>query len=259
MSKLIVALLAAAAIDAGCTPSVTLTPSDLERLRESSGVRVVHVASRTPSVDCPGDWGEQTWSRPGGDVGMSLPPSTLLQAEYAPGAGEAFVTLAGSLWEDVQAQRTESLRNAPPRDPALATRNDFLSLSASAQRPVSFLGDTVPIKSVDRRALEKRFGSSPVLVFETTRWVLVGCFYLYQPWFNVRATLLELGSGRVLWRETCGGLYPPDPFAEASPAELEMNGKALYARMMDERAARCARELFASFAHTRDGSTGPGK
>jgi hypothetical protein len=29
--------------------------------------------------------------------------------------------------------------------------------------------------------------------------------------------------------------------------------------MMDERAARCARELFASFAHTRGGSTGPGK
>jgi len=46
---------------------------------------------------------------------------------------------------------------------------------------------------------------------------------------------------------------------DAGCTPSEMNGKALYARMMDERAARCAGELFASFAHTRGGSTGPGK
>jgi hypothetical protein len=246
MSKLI-SLLGAIAVNAGCAPSVPLTRSEFERLRGTASVPAVHVLSRTPEVDCPGDWGEQTWSAPGGDVAMGpAAPSTILRAGYAP-ARKTPVIRAGSLWEDAQAQRTESLRNAPPRDPALVTRDGFLSFSAREVRPVPFTGNAAPMKSGDRRALERRFGNAPVLVFETTRWVLVGCFYTYQPWFNVRATLIEAGSGRVLWRETCGGLYPPDPFADASPAELEGNGKALYARMIDERAQRCAEELFTSF------------
>lgn len=253
MSKLIAALLAAIAIGIGCAPTVTLAPGDLERLRAGSGTPVVHLVSRAPGVDCPGDWGEQTWSAPGGGLGMeSRPPSTLRLAGYRPATRNP-VRLAGSLWEDVQDQRTESLRKAPPRDPARATGDSFLSLSQRAPHPAPFRETVTPVESVDRRALEKQFGAPPVLFFETTRWVLVGCFDSYQPWFSVRATLLDLGSGKVLWREACGGLYPPDPFAQASPAELEANGKALYARMLDVRAERCARELFNSFARSERG------
>ena len=81
MSKLVAALLAATVIDIGCVRSVPLTLGDFERLRASSGIPVVHLVSRTPWVDCPGDWGEQTWSAPDG-IGMeSRPPSTLLLAE----------------------------------------------------------------------------------------------------------------------------------------------------------------------------------
>jgi hypothetical protein len=247
MSKLLAALLAATAVDVGCAPSVSLAPGDLERLRAGSGTPVVHLVSRAPQVDCPGDWGEQTWSAPGGGLGMeSRPPSTLRLAEYSPAARKP-VRLAGSVWQDVQDQRTGSLRRAPPRDPARATGDGFLSLSQKPPRPAPFPETAVPVESVDRRALEGRFGASPVLVFETTRWVLVGCFDTYQPWFSVRATLLDLASGKVLWREACGGLYPPDPSAQASPAELEANGKALYARMLDVRAEHCAKELFESF------------
>jgi hypothetical protein len=60
------------------------------------------------------------------------------------------------------------------------------------------------VEGADARSLAKTFGSAPILVFETTRWVLVGCWFTYEPWFNVRATLLDLGSGRVLWRDSCG-------------------------------------------------------
>jgi hypothetical protein len=255
MSKLIGALLTVATVGIGCAPSVHLKLHDLESLRASSGVPIAHRVSPTPVVDCPGDWGEQTWSGSGGSLGMEWPPpSTLLLAEYTPAARPVRLAgLAGSLWEQVQDQRTESLRKAPPRDPARATEAGFLSLSLGASPAVPFRDNTAPLESVDRRALAKRFGESTVLVFETTRSVLVGCFYTYEPWFNVRATLIDVGSGKVLWRETCGGLYPPDPFAEASPAELEANGKALYSSMLDARAERCARDLFKSFVATTGG------
>jgi hypothetical protein len=182
-------------------------------------------------------------------MGMGWSPrSTLLLAEYAPPVKPA--RSSGSLWEQVQEQRTESLRKAPPSDPAGETAAGFVALSLEASPPVPFRENSVPLDSVNQRTLETRFGDSPVLVFETTRWLLVGCFYDYEPWFNVRATLLEPASGKVLWRETCGGLYPPDPFSEASPAELEANGKALYRRLLDARADRCARDLFESFVAT---------
>jgi hypothetical protein len=248
MSKLMGALLAAAT-GICCAPSVHLTKADLDAFRAGAGLPVVHRASAAPVVDCPGDWGEQTWR---GSVGMDWPPPST-----GPIAGDApLVRLAstgGSLWEQVQRQRTESLRKAPPRDPAGATAAGFVALSLGASPAVPFREEALPIESVNPRALEARYGASPVLLFETTRWVLVGCFYEYEPWFNVRATLLDPASGKVLWRETCGGLYPPGPFSEASPAELEANGKALYGSLLDARADRCARQLFQSFAAQADG------
>ena len=243
MSKLVIAVLVPGVISLGCTPSVRLKSSDLALLRASTEVPVVHVVSRAPWVDCPGDWGERTWSAPGGRSMLSQPPSPFVLAKYAPAAME-LATPAGTTWEDVQDQRTKSLRNAPPRDPARSTADHFLALSRVVADPIRFSEGTVPVDKIDQGSIERRFGSSPVLVFEATRWVLVGCFYTYQPWFNVRTTLMDPASGRVLWRDTCGGLYPPGPFGEASPSDLEANGKALYAQMMDARAEQCANELF---------------
>ena len=245
MSKLVVA----AVLSFACAPSVRLEPTDLARLRTSAEVPAVHVVSRAPWVDCPGDWGERTWSAPDGGLGMhsQSQPAIVLSA-HTPAVTRPWTIPAGSLWEDVQDQRTKSLRGAPPRDPARATADDFLSLSRAEGAPIRFSESAAPVDRIDRRAIERRFGASTVLVFEATRWVLVGCFFTYQPWFNVRATLVDQTSGRVLWRETCGGAYPPGPWGEASPADLEANGKALYAHMIEARAERCAKELFESFA-----------
>lgn len=246
MSKL-VALVVPVVVSLGCGSSVRLGSSDLARLRASAEVPVVHVVSPAPWVDCPGDWGERTWSTPDGGLGeRSRPPRPYVLAGYAP-AAPRLATPAGSMWDDVQEQRTRSLRRAPPRDPALATADGFLARSRADPDPIPFSQGAVAMARLDRAAIARRFGASPVLVFEATRWVLVGCFYTYQPWFNVRAALVDPASGHVLWRDTCGGMYPPGPFAEASPADLEADGKALYARLMDARAKQCADDLFGSF------------
>lgn len=207
-----VALLALA-----CARSAPAVHGPIE-LAANEDIPVLFRTPQTPYVDCPGDFGVDTWKR---------------EAE---------------LWESVQAQRTASLRKSPPVDPAGATADRFLLLARASQGLPAFREGPLPAGSGDPRALSSRFGSTPVLLLETTRWVLVGCFFTYQPWYNVRATLLEPTSGRVLWRDTCGGLYPPaDLRADATPAELEANGKELYAQMMGARAGRCAGELLARF------------
>ena len=94
--------------------------------------------------------------------------------------------------------------------------------------------------------MARRFGAVPVLVLEATRFVLLGCYLAYRPWFNVRAMLVDARDGAVLWRQTCGRRYPEDRRGGASPGELLADGEALYARMMEVRAAECAGELFAS-------------
>lgn len=243
--KLLTAAVAAGALSLGCAPSVRLERADLARLRATAEVPVVQRISSEPWVDCPGDWGERTWTAPGGGLGIGPrpPPPILLAAHVARAAPLA--APAGTTWEDIQEQRTVSLRRAPPRDPARATADAFLALSRAEAEPVPFSRSTVAVGR--RTPIDARFGASPVLVFEATRWVLVGCFFAYQPWFDVRAALVDPASGRVLWRHTCGALYPPGPFAEATPAELEADGKALYASLMDARARECASELFGSF------------
>ncbi len=212
--------MAAVGLAAGCAHAISPTRSDLERLRTSPDIPVVYRPSTSPWVDCSGDIAASTWSRGGG-------PSSIV-------------------WDQYQNQRTASLRRAPPIDPARATGDRFLALLRAAPSPLPFRESAPPAESTDSGALAKRFGPAPVLVFETTRWVLAGCWHTYQPWFNVRATLLD-GSGKVVWRDTCRGLYPPDSSGEASPTELEANGGALYARAIEERAGRCAEELFANF------------
>lgn len=217
MPSRIASLIPVAVVAASCARPVPIAPSALERLRGSEEIPVLYRTPEGPWVDCPGNLGVDTWKK---------------QAE---------------LWESVQAGRTASLRKAPPLDPAGATADRFLLLSRAAQGLPPFRDRPLPAESVDAQALSRRFGATPVLVLETTRWVLVGCFYTYQPWYNVRATLLEPSTGQVLWRDACGGEYPPPPRTDATPAELEANGKALYAELLEARAGRCAGELIARF------------
>jgi hypothetical protein len=218
MPKRIAPLLAATALAIACARPVAMAPAGLEWLKGDKDIPVVYRTTKPPWVDCPGNFGVDTWKK---------------DAE---------------LWETVQEQRTESLRKAPPVDPALATADRFVLLARATPSLPALRGRPLPTETADAEALSKRFGTTPVLVLETTRWVLVGCFFTYQPWYNVRATLLETWSGNVLWRDACGGLYPPDLTADASPAELEANGKALYSALLQARAGRCASELMTRLA-----------
>ncbi len=210
-------LFAFAVLGIGCARSVPMTSSAFGSLQGGGEIPVVYRTPRAAWVDCPGNFGVDTWKKD------------------------------ASLWESVQAQRTASLRKSPPVDPAGATADRFLLLARAVPGHPSFRDRPLPAETVDPQALSSRFGASPVLVFETTRWVLVGCFFTYQPWYDVRATLLDPSSGHVLWRDACGGMYPPEPRADATPDELEANGKALYAHMMEARAGSCASALLARF------------
>jgi hypothetical protein len=237
------ALMTAVAIG-GCGGSVSLARTDLERLRTSSEIPVVYQISSNPWIDCNSDLPDAIWTGPGSALEPS--PRPLMLASEGGEAADILkvATSSGEAWENFELQRTAALRAAPPTDPTRATVARFLLLAHQPPEPLPLRGDALSVKSVDPEALSGRFGPVPVLVFETTRWVLAGCWYTYQPWFNVRATLLDLRSGKVLWRHACGGLFPPDSSQEASPSELEANGKALYARLTKDRAERCAEELF---------------
>ncbi len=226
-------------------------------LREGSDIPVVYRRSPGPWVDCPGDEGEHVWVFGGVAVGWRPPASwdegRPAIATAAASSANPGVLLAGNVWQDFQDEWTASLREAPPDDPARATAAGFLALSLAAPGPVPLRQSPVPVERADPPALAGTFGDGPVLVFETTRWVLVGCWFTYKIWFVVRATLLDAGSGRVLWRDACGGVYPPPSSPEASPSELEARGKALYAGRIEARAGQCARWLYGRFAGRGEG------
>ncbi len=261
MAKRIAAILAAAALGSGCARSVSLSRSDAGRLEASEEIPLVYRTSPSPWVDCPRDEAEDVWrstfssaGRPGGSIpaGMRGRGTAYPVSQVSWNA----VPTSSSIWQDYQNQRTASLRASPPVDPARATGVRFSELARSAPRLVRLQEAAASVETDDPAALARQLGPVPALVFETTRWVLVGCWYAYHPWFDVRATLLDLGSGKVLWRATCGGLYPPDRSREASPAELEANGKALYTRMIEERAGQCATELLAGLERDLAASRG---
>jgi hypothetical protein len=214
---------------------------DLARLQGSPEIPVVHRASPAPVVDCPGNEGERIWTLPGTE--RDRPPPLVLPASAQ----------GGNIWQQFSNQYTESLRRSPPADPAGATGGAFAAAAAGTPAQLPFQPVAAPIDSAAADALLARFGGAPVLLFETTRFVLVGCFYKYQPWFSVRATLLD-PSGAVLWRDACGGLYPPIDYAASAP-DLEANGKELYTRLLDYRARGCAQDLVKSFARSMRGRT----
>jgi hypothetical protein len=201
----------------------------------------------------------------GGTARLSRPPSTEeRRVEAAPvvlasAAGPGAIVPAADLWLDIVNEWTRTLREAPPDDPARATARHLSSLARRGVGAVPLADAVSEVGGEAPAALATRFGPGPFLLVETTRWVLVGCFHEFTPWFNIRATLVEAGTGKVLWRDRCGGAYPAGARAHW-PGALEADGKALYARLIADRAAGCAAALLASLEReTAAPAGGPGR
>lgn len=244
MARSLSPLIFSAMLAASCVPAVPLSRDEAARLSSAPPIPVLHVRSAPPWVDCPNDEGQKVWEYPAGSAtrdagGGSFP--VLLASGWAL---RPFVP-AGGIWESIQDQWTESLQT-PPVDPARATAAQLLSRARATNPPLPLAETAEEARHIDPAALRSRFGDSPVLVVEAVRWVLVGCFFTYQPWFEVRATLFRPSTGEVLWRDTCGGTYPGAWPVPASRDELEAGGRWLYSRIIQERAAACAKELVAS-------------
>jgi hypothetical protein len=207
-------LILAALLAVSCVPAVPLSRDEAARLSTAPSIPVLHVRPAPPWVDCPNGEGQKVWDHPG-------------------------------IWESIQDQWTRSLRT-PPVDPAKATAAHLLSLARPTHLRLPLAERTEEVQRADVAVLLDRFGDLPVLVVEAVRWVLVGCFFTYQPWFEVRATLFRPSTGEVLWRDTCGGTYPGGSPVPASRDELEANGRWLYTRIIEERAAACSTQLAAS-------------
>ena len=207
---------------------------------------IVYVRSKPPWVDCPNDEGRQLWEFPASLYREPLSISAPVVLVSSSGASP-FQYVTGGVWGTIVDEWTRSLQT-PPMDPALATARRFLEVRSAAGDPIRWGDPPLEVAGLDPDALASRQGRGPVLVFDAVRWVLVGCFYTYKPWFNVRATLIDSGTGRTIWRETCGGTYPGGWPAEAWPSELDANGQELYARIIDQLAGNCAAQLAASFS-----------
>ncbi len=251
----VAAVLAAAALG-GCTGATALRASDLERLRTVPEIPAAYTPSFSPSVDCSTNEGNITWSFGPESASRVTPqarqPAVVLASARTMSAPYVLASdpRGGTVWESYEREWTRQLSDHPPRDPAQATSGDFLVLARGAASPLRFAERARRLESAAPSALAAAYGPGPVLVFETTRFVLAGCWFTYQPWFNVRASIVDAGSGRVLWRDACGGLYPPalgSPQDSYSREQLEANGSALYARLLDERARSCARDLLSRF------------
>jgi hypothetical protein len=206
-----------AAVGAACASHVAMAPGAGDRLRSAGPTPVVYVSAPAPYAECsPGD------------------PDRLFT--YG-SAGSVYP------WDEFRAAVTAPLRAHPPDDPARATRQALLDWFTARDRSPPLRDGGAPVESAGASDLQRRFGPVPVLVLETTRFVLLGCYYAYHPWFNVRATLVDARDGTVLWRDGCGRRYPRDRRSGASPSDLLAAGEALYARMIEARAGECAAEL----------------
>jgi hypothetical protein len=167
-------------------------------------------------------------------------------------AGPARLVSTGGIWESWVEEWTRTIR-VPPTDPARATAGRFLELSRGVAPGRAWADRVVEVTSLDAASLRERLGFRPVLVFQVSRWDLVGCFYTWLPWFDVRATLLDPASGRVLWRQSCGDAPQEKRPSPAWPSELEAGGRALYSRIIEDRAVQCARALAARLEPARSG------
>jgi len=233
----------------GCASPVVLSSIDAAHLKSAADIPVVYKRSPAPYVYCPVDDGRATWETQGlnWSPDKSSPPivggksgGIVLASLESSGA----VRLAGDTWENIEDDWTKSLQT-PPQDPAQTTASDFLALAGTAGARLPFRTAAEELTG-SATGLSERFGAAPVLLFRTSDWLLVGCFFTYSPWFTVQATIFEPGSGRVLWRDSCESGFPNGSW-KMGPSELNANGRALYSRVIRDRAQRCSQELFASF------------
>jgi hypothetical protein len=252
-------LLVVALAGAACSGTVALAPADRTVLGAGARIPVVYLPAGDPWVDCPNDEGERVWSYP--DSSLGVPDLRTVPAVWQPrrggpdAAGIPGLRLADTFWRNYQDWFTAGLR-PPPLDPARATADAFLARSRAGGSRLP-LAESVQAAEGASSWLPKRFGSGPVLLFAAPRWVLVGCFHSYKPWFTARASLVDAASGRVLWRDGCGGVFPPAAEGEpAAPAELLANGAAHYRSAIEKRAGDCAAELLASLERALDRAGG---
>jgi hypothetical protein len=240
------AFAAALLLAAACTPAVPLSRDEGARLAAAPEVPVLWVRAAPPWVDCQAEEGQKVWEYPGsGWNGEAAPPTRLASAGRSP-----VVLGAGNIWQAIQDQWTEPLQT-PPVDPASVTARHLVARAREA-------GIGLPLaapREISRRelsALERQAGAAPFLLVETPRFVLAGCFFTYQPWFEARAAILEPGTGRTLWRDTCAGTFPDPAWPPPSTRdELLAGDGALYARILEQRAADCAGWLVARLAAGR--------
>ncbi len=228
-----------------CAGRVAMPAAELDRLAGAQGpIPVVFRPAGAPYVDCPGDEGERLWTLP---VADGAGPGTRLRVETGPLMWPASAeSSGGNVWQQYVNERTAGLRRAWPVDPGQAAAEAMALRARTAGAPLPLAERAEAMAHLGLPELARRFGGGPVLVIETTRFVLVGCYSTFQPWFDLRATLVEAGTGRVLWRDACGDMYPPDTRNGPTPAQLEANGGTLYRRALQDRAESCADRLLVS-------------
>jgi hypothetical protein len=244
MRRLAPGLLIATILGAACSPRTALAPADAERLRARPAIPVAWVRTGRPWVDCPTNEGQKTWEFPVNDRRRDggVPP-VQRAAWTGPVPSLRTVPAVGGAWESYQEQWTRPLA-VPPLDPALATAQAFLQRNGADPAPLPLSPDAVEVPSADPAALARRFEGAPVLLFQVTRFNLMGCFFTYQPWFITRATLLDGASGRVLWTDPCDSTdYEDDWPPYSTRDDLLANGSARYLWFIEQRAGRCAGEL----------------
>jgi hypothetical protein len=234
----------------GCAGPIEIQRSDAALIADGRQIPIAYVASGAPAIFCPTDEGRQLWEYPGsGDARPAPTRPVPFPASLGPGTLRTVST--GGIWENWAEEWTRSIR-VPPEDPAGATAGKFLELERDSGSASAWRGPPVEVAAPDAARLRERFGDRPVLVFQVSRWDLVGCFYTWEPWFDVRATLVDPASGRILWRQTCGEAPAAERPGPAWPWELDAGGRALYKQIIQARATRCARSLEAGI-HPRTG------
>jgi hypothetical protein len=248
--RLPVAPVLLAVLGAACAGSVPIARDEAARLSGAAPIPVLWVRTPAPWVDCPADEGKKTWEMPGSAREGPAPPVELAAAPARPVAG---ASAPGGTWETIQDAWTRTLQ-VPPVDPAAATAERLVARARASSIPIA-LADPVEAPAMpDPAALPSRPGAAPVLVVHSPRFVLVGCYFTYRPWFTARAVLVRPATGEVLWRETCGGTYPDGDAPPASRDDLEASGRSLYASILADRADACGARLLRSLSGEATGA-----
>jgi hypothetical protein len=244
VAPLLLAVLIAALpalLGTACAGAVPIARDEAARLSAPAAIPVLWVRTPAPWVDCPADEGKKTWEMPGSADRRGALPVELAAAP----APVATSSAPGGTWETIQDQWTRSLQ-VPPVDPAAATAERLVARARAASPSIALADPVQAPASPDPAALAARFGASPVIVVRSPRFVLVGCYFTYRPWFTARAVLVRPATGEVLWRDDCGGTYPDGEAPPASRDDLEASGRWLYASILADRADACGARLVRS-------------